>query len=174
MSWSRGAAGALLACGLLLAGCAKDPGPTAEELAYEFRDIYPVAAITGSGAEGEAELLRPLHSGYLTYISGEDFDGAAAEFARVAQAHPELIEAELLQGISLVLAGRTAEAVPVLQGVVDSHGHFPPARWFLGQALFSEGRTDEAVEQMNEVRLLNEDYAAEATQIVEAHGRHSG
>jgi hypothetical protein len=158
---------------VLATGCARDAGPSAEELAYEFRDIYPVPAITGSGAEGESEMLRPLHSGYLTYISGEDFDGAAAEFARVGKAHPELIEADLLQGISLVLAGRSAEAVPVLQAVVESHGHFPPARWFLAQALFSEGRGAEAMEQMNEVRLLNEDYAAEATQIVEAHARRS-
>ena len=163
-----------LALALLPAGCGKkDPGPTAEELAYRFRDIYPYPAITGGGRQDEAGSLRPLREGYLTYIEGLDFDAAAAEFARVARVNPGLTEARLLQGISLVLGGRTAEAVPVLEQVVDEFGSFPPARWFLGQALFSEGRSEEALEQMRGVRDLGGEYADEAAEILQAAARHA-
>jgi tetratricopeptide (TPR) repeat protein len=168
---SRPTAAALLAL-LVTVACGRDPGPTAEETAYRFRDIYPYPAITGGGAEGESGLLAPLRPGYLVYIEGQDFDAAAAEFARVAAAYPDLTEARLLQGISLVLGGRTAEAIPVLEDVVAQYGGFPAARWFLGQALFSEGRTDEALQQMRAVRDLDGEYADWAAEVLAAGDRH--
>ena len=164
---------ALLALALLAPGCRKKdegPQPTAEELAYQFRDVYPYPAITGGGSPEEAQQLRPLRDAYLTYIEAKDFNAAAAAFAEVAKDYPELTEARLLQGISLELAERHGEAIQVLSGVVEEYPGYPVARWFLGQAMFSSKRKAEALEQMREVRAIGGEYSQKAAMILAAKG----
>lgn len=167
----RLAAPVLLLLALALAGCReKAPsGPSAEELAYQFRDVYPYPAVTGGGSPEEAAMLRPLRDAYLTYIERVDFNAAAAQFAEVAEKHPDLTEARLLQGISLVLAERPGEAIQVLTPVVEQYPGYPVSRWFLGQALFSAGRHEEALEQMREVRAIGGEYSEKAAQVLATH-----
>jgi hypothetical protein len=155
-----------LAFGLAL-GCHRTPSPAPEDVAYRFRDVFPYPAITGGG-DVEAPELRPLLDGYLLYVGREDFSAAAAEFDRVAARHPDLLEARLLQGISLVLAAREAEAVPVLEGVVAARPAYAPARWYLGSALLALGRRADGLAQMEEVRNLGSVYADEASQVLAA------
>ena len=140
--------------------------PSAEETAYQFRDVFPYPAITGDG--DDTTRLQPLLDGYLIYIGDKDFDAAAAEFAKVAKQHPDLGEARLLEGISLELAGHAAPAIPLLQGVVAERSQYAPAHWFLGKALFESGRHDEAMSEMRTVSTLGGLYAKEADKVLEA------
>lgn len=158
-------AAALLPLALLAAvGCQERKTP--EETAYEFRDVFPYPAITGDG--DDTSRLAPLLQGYLIYIKREDFSAAAAEFERVARKHADLPEARLLQGFSLVLADRPADAIPVLEAFVAETPGYAPAHWFLGQAYFSVGRRDDAMASMRTVASLGSLYAAEARKVLAA------
>lgn len=154
---------------LSLAACGDPaPAPTPEAVAWELRDVFPYPVVAGGGAE--APELAPLLDPYLVYIGREDFDGAAAGFAAAAEQNPELLEARLLQGISLVLADRDREAVPVLRQVVSERPAYAPARWFLAQALLVLGRREEAFIELREVAVLGGPYADEARSVLAAGG----
>ena len=163
--------GLLLAALLVfgLPGCRSPEPPRLppREEALRLLDVfhYPVLSETDKDVHAR---LAPLQPGYLIYIGRTDFPGAAAEFARVAREHPDMVEARFLQGVSLVLADRPADAVPVLEGVVRESPAYAPGRWFLGQAYFAIHQDEKALEQMREVAALGDLYAPEARKVVAA------
>lgn len=156
----------LLAATAFVPGCRREPNLAPEQTAYQFRDVFPYPAVTGDG--DDASRLAPLLDGYLTYIGAKDFPAAAASFERAAKAHPDLTEARLLQGISLVLAERPVEAVAPLQSVLREHPNYAPARWWLGKAYFQSGRRDEAMAQIREVASAGGLYAKEARLVLDS------
>ena len=168
---TRRAGGALAALLLLAAppGCrpSRTPSVPPAEQARKFLDVFPYPALSQADSDIHAR-LAPLQAGYLIYIQATDFPAAAAEFARVARENPGMVEARFLQGVSLVLAERPAEAVPVLEGVVKESPAYAPGRWFLGQGYFAIHEDAKAMEQMREVAALGELYAAEARKVVTA------
>jgi tetratricopeptide (TPR) repeat protein len=147
-------------------GCHREKKLTPAETAYQFRDVFPYPAVTGDG--DDTSRLAPLLDGYLTYIGAKDFPAAAASFEKAAKAHPDLVEARLLQGISLVLAERPAEAIAPLESVVRETPNYPPAKWWLGKAYFQAGRHDEAMAQIREVASAGGLYAKEARAVLDA------
>jgi thioredoxin-like negative regulator of GroEL len=158
---------ALIALPLALAAtsCKRTPPQrTPEEVAYQFRDVMPYAGVT-EGAD--AERLSPLVSAYLTYISAKDFDAAAQQFEAVARRHPDMTEARLLQGISLVLAERPTDAVGPLESVVKDTPRSGAAHWWLAKALFQTNRRDEALAHVRQVADLGGPYTAEAQRVLE-------
>lgn len=148
-------------------GCARRaPKPTPEEMAYRFRDVFPYPAVTGDG--DDTSRLAPLLDGYLIYIGAKDFPAAAASFERAVKAHPDLTEARLLQGISLVLAERPKEAIAPLEAVVAERPQYAPGRWWLGKAYFQSGRHDDAMAQIREVAAAGGLYSKEARLVLDA------
>ena len=156
----------LLAAAVLAPGCRHETKLTPAQTAYQFRDVFPYPAVTGDG--DDTSRLAPLLDGYLVYVGAKDFPAAAASFERAAKAHPDLVEARLLQGISLVLAERPAEAIGPLESVVREEPGYPPARWWLGKAYFQAGRHDEAMAQIREVASAGGLYAKEARAVLSA------
>jgi hypothetical protein len=160
---------AIAACAAALvsgAACRKEPEPkvTYAQEALKFLDVFPFPALSGADKD-DGQHLSPLQDGYLKYIS-RDFTASAAEFHRVAAEHPDLVEARFLEGVSLVLGDRPAEAVPVLERVVAEAPRYAPGRWFLGQAYFATQAEAKALEQLREVEALGSEYAAEARKIL--------
>lgn len=146
---------------------AREPRVAPGEQARRFLDVFPYPALSATDSDVHAR-LAPLQAGYLIYIRAADFPAAAAEFERVAREHPDMVEARFLQGVSLVLADRPAEAVPVLEGVVAEAPAYAPGRWFLGQAYFAVREDDKALAQMREVAALGELYSTEARKVLAA------
>ncbi len=159
-----------LAIALLVLGgsCRREEPPrlTPAETAYQFRDVFPYPAITGDG--DDSSRLAPLFDGYLIYVGAQDFPAAAAAFEKAAKEHPDLLEARLLQGISLVLAERPQEAIAPLESVARERPEYAPGRWWLGKAYFQTGREAEAMREIAEVKALGNLYAKEARLVLEA------
>jgi tetratricopeptide (TPR) repeat protein len=156
----------LLAAAAIAAGCRHETKLSPEQVAYRFRDVFPYPAVTGDG--DDTSRLAPLLDGYLIYVGAKDFPAAAASFERAAKAHPDLVEARLLQGISLVLAERPAEAIGPLESVVREQPDYAPGRWWLGKAYFQAGRHDDAMAQIRQVASAGGLYAKEARAVLGA------
>jgi len=156
----------LLVATAFVPGCRREQKLTPEQTAYQFRDVFPYPAVTGDGDDNSR--MSPLLDGYLIYIGAKDFPAAAASFERAAKKHPDLVEARLLQGISLVLAERPAEAIAPLESVVRETPQYPPGRWWLGKAYFQAGRRDDAMEQIRDVASAGGLYANEARMVLDA------
>ena len=149
------------------ASCRKKPKLTAAQQALVLRDVFPYPVITQSDTDEGARLV-PLREPYLLYISEKNFNAAAQQFDAVAKAHPDVPEARFLEGVSLVLAERPADAITVLEPFVASTPSYSPARWFLGQAYFAVGKDEEALEQMRAVKAAGQLYAEDAAKVVAA------
>ncbi|MEM7244225.1 MAG: tetratricopeptide repeat protein [Acidobacteriota bacterium] len=160
----------LLCLGVATTACRRESTPkTARDWARALLDKYPYPAVTGADGQGEDGRLAPLLDSYLLYLSAESDEellAAAASFDEVVTEIPDLTEAHLLRGVCLVLAQRHQEALAPLEAVVAEAPRFPPARWFLAQALFGLGRDEEALGHLPVIVEIGGEYAPEADQIL--------
>lgn len=102
--------------------------------------------IGGKGAQTQSTLPRAM----MPYETN-DFAGAERLLAEFLKDHPDAADAHFYRGVSLLMLGRTPEAVPPLLAAVDNGtGKIrDEARWYLALALLKDGRHATAFEELD-------------------------
>ncbi len=97
-------------------------------------------------------LLVALSTAYgvRTFIRGFDWRDEVTLFGAAYRVSPRSSMANKNYGAALQIAGRNAEAVPLLQRSVQILWPFPDAHYFLGVALKELNRTEEAAQSLQD------------------------
>lgn len=134
-------------------------GKLAIELAERGRRPEALAELAEMARVARDASVRHFALSYWHLFQGrpEEALANAREAVRI-KASPDL---RRHLGLQLVVTGRTAEAVPVLERLVRESPADPDYRYWLGRALAAQGRVDEAEAQLTEaLRLAPSDAAA--------------
>jgi hypothetical protein len=118
----------------------------------------------GAGVPG---IPPGLTAAFQVYQKG-DFAGAAQRFAALERQGIARYEVFLYQGVSLLAAGRPAEAVPALRRASGAAAgeRRPQAQWYLAVALLRQNEVTAAREQLQSVCESGHAQAAEACGVL--------
>ena len=130
---------------------AKDMAQKAIAHDPSFASAYSILGLTllhydWDWAAAENALLRALalnaqedigHAGYGAYLLARGrMDEAVDEFFKELNNNPMSAPSVLSYGVSLVRAGRAAQAIAYMKILIESGGENPHTLWIMGQALF--------------------------------------
>lgn len=114
--------------------------------------------------EPEAQSTLPLA---MEPYERDDFAETERRLAELLARNPRESEAHFYRGVSLLMLGRTAEAIAPLQAAIRTGegAAVAEARWYLALALLKHGQPTKALEQLDSLSAAPGAHRAEAGKI---------
>ncbi|MFK8056177.1 MAG: tol-pal system YbgF family protein [Saprospiraceae bacterium] len=124
-------------------GSSSDPN----DLYAEYASPYRVTMVTRDASEGI--LIQLAQTAYQE----EDYGTAYASFSKLSEQEPTATQFQFYAGVSALLDGNAAEAIPIFEGLLAQEDHLfvEQSRWYLALANLQEGDSASAKTYLQDI-----------------------
>lgn len=143
------------------------PAPVAQRLAQAHLRPYRGPAVEERGPAPPPDFFTQGLTAYDSRAYPQAIARLEAYLALPAASTPRQVQARLYLGVSYLLAGQPAQAVPPLTAVLTQPqtGYQDDARWYLAWAYLQQAQRTEAVELFSLLAQQTSPYQAAAAEV---------